>query len=252
MEIKSHRLQKSYKNLHFPLEIWYRIFRYYLPDYEKYKILFICKNFNALIKSLELLPFKFPSKFIRLRYYFIVTRGIYYYGDSENFLIMNLAQRKFDSSIRPIFIARWVFDEMKYFMFTTTFVNEIYHFFQNYCMPIHYVQLENELCFQREIGIIIGRNFDYGNKQKIQWVLNKTYLTNLQNSNFEIKKIFFYNNVLDPNLYIDIYHRIRSISKVSANSFATIFVLKCFLNICIVDVILTHTERNLPNVVYFE
>ena len=58
-------------------EIWYRILRYYLPDYELYKLLFTCKFLNYVVKKLEKLPEKSVGKFKRKTYFLMIKYGRY-------------------------------------------------------------------------------------------------------------------------------------------------------------------------------
>lgn len=229
-----------------PLEVWYIIFRFYLPDYEKYRLLFVCKKFNALIKRIRILPEKFSSKFRQKKYYFVVLNGIYYFGEADSFSIMNIAERKLNSSIRPIYHPKWRFDEKKFFMFSTTIKAEREKFFENYCIPIHYIQLENTISFPRAVGNIIQQNFNYENNRNIRWIHQKrgSTIINFIDSNFEIKNVYFYNKDLDPCEYIEIGRKISKLSRLIANSFATNFVLKCYTNFCIVDVLLAPHDRN--------
>ena len=229
-----------------PLEIWYIIFRFYLLDYERYRFLFVCKSFNALIKRLELLPEHISSKFRRKKYYFIVLNGVYYYGQATSFVIMNFAERRTDKSIRPVYHPRWRFDEKKFFMYATTLTHEIELFFKKYCMPIHYVQLENKIAYPQTVRNIIKQNFDYVSNRKIRWIHQRdSPIINLKHSNFDIKHVYFYNSELQPSDYIEIYNKHKSLTRLIANSFGTNFVLKCYNNFCIVDVLLSSKDRSL-------
>ena len=227
-----------------PIELWYIIFRFYLPDIERYRLLFVCKKFNALIKRLELLPENVTSRFRRKKYYFIVLYGIYYYGQTTSFVIMNFAERKRNVSIPPIYHPKWRFDEKKLFMFTTTNCDEIELFFKKYCMPIHKIQLENRIAYPQAVCNIIKGNFDYERNHDIKWIhKNDSPIINLKNSYFKINKLYFYNRELEPNDYIEIYNKHKSLSRLIANSFGTNFVLKCYNNYCIVDVLLSQKDR---------
>ena len=242
------RNQKRLKNnMNLPLEIWYIIFRFYLPDFEKYRLLFVCKKFNALIKSIESLPSKFKSKFRRKKYYLIVSNRTYFYGESSNFVLV-----KNTSVYKPVYHLRKNFDKNLQFMFTSTKKQEICQFFKTYCMPIHYVQLENTLSYPAEVGTILHDNFCFDNNRKIQWTHdNGSTMINVKNLNFEIKKLFYFNKEISPIEYLEHSRRMSKLPRLSVKSFANIYVLKCFSNMAIIDLILSHREKILPKIVHF-
>ena len=199
-----------------------------------------------MIKRLELLPENIPSKFRRKKYYLVALHGIYYYGQATSFVIMNFAERKRNITIRPIYHPKWSFDEKKLFMYSTKESYEMDRFFQRYCMPIHYIQLENRIAYPRTVRNFIRWNFDYVANRNIRWIHQKdSPLINLKNSNFQIRNVYFYNKELEPVDYIEIYNKHKNLSRLIANSYGTNFVLKCYSNFCIVDVLLSSKDRSL-------
>ena len=73
----------------------------------------------------------------------------------------------------------------------------------------------------------------------------------LQNGSYDIRKIFFYNKEIGYTEYFEAYDRINSLTKLLASSYTIMYVLKCFKNMCIVDVIFSYNEFTLPSMCYF-
>ena len=235
-----------------PLEIWYIIFRYYLPNYERYKLLFVCKIFYALIKRLEKLPTTYPLRFIRNKYYFIISCQYYHFTDARNFV-----KKKDENFVIP-FIAPYTRKKPNNFLFSTSKKANILKLFKKYKFPTHYVQLHDVLSFPSEIGTILIESFrNATNLTPITWILTpnspikrRRKANVLKNEIHQIDKIFFYNRELSPKEFSVISDKILNMSTAFANSYATHYVLKLFTNICIIDTLIPK-EQNFPTIMYF-
>lgn len=222
--------------------------RYYLPDYELYKLLFTCKFLNYVVKKLEKLPEKSVGKFKRKTYFLMIKYGRYFYAEKR--YIARLLLHRMPVNIRQ---------KTPPFLFVTTYKEEMLQFFKLYRMPIHLVILESSLTYPAEIATILKDNFRFKipNKfnvveNKISWIMETdSPVRKLQNGSYDIRKIFFYNKEIGYTEYFETYDRINSLTKLLASSYTMMYVLKCFKNMCIVDVIFSYNESTLPSMCYF-
>ena len=231
-------------------EIWYKIIRYYLPDYELYKLLFTCKFFCYIVKNLEKLAEDSPGKFKRKTYFFMIKYGRYFYAEKRYIVKLLLHQRYININAKQ---------KKPPFLFVTTYKEEMLQFFKVYCMPIHLVILESSLTYPSEITTILKENFRFKipNKydvieNRISWIMETdSPIRKLQNGSYDIRKIFFYDKEIGYTEYFETYDRINSLTKLLASSYTMMYVLKCFKNMCIVDVIFSYSESTLPSMCYF-
>lgn len=232
-----------------PSKYWFYIISNYVPDYERYRFLFVNYEFYCFIKNLEILPKTNFKKFTRQKFYFAIVNDLYFFGDSPR---LNTTYLKRELKITENIILLKYLKPAAKFLFTTTKKEEILQFFKKYSLPIHHIELCDTMTFPKEIGFILQLSYRFSEKTEILWNLrNNSPLKNLRTHVYIIKKIFFYNyDELNPKQYQEIYSRMHSMPKNLANSYASVFVLKCFKNMCIVDIIMTLKERKLPQIVF--
>lgn len=237
--------------MYLPLRYWFYIIKNYLPNHERYRFLFVNYDFYCFIKKLEKLPKTDSSKFSRKKFYFVCKNDFYFFGDSIQFSIGNTVKNQFQIN-NNILILKYLFKPEAKFIFGTANKQEIIKFFRNYSMPIHHLELCDTLTFPKEIGYILRDFYRFSPTLQILWILGKdSPLKYLRNQSYIIKKIFFYPKEIKPDVYAEIYDRIYSLCKLLARSYATFFVLKCYDNLCIVDIIQSNTERMLPQIKFF-
>ena len=239
-----------------PLELWYIIFRFYIPNYERFKLLFVCKAFYLLIKRLETLYFSYPLRFIRNKYYFLISQQYYHFTDARNFFI------KKDENIVIPHVTPYTRQKPNYFLFSSSKKHDIVKLFEKYEFPIHYVQLHDVLSFPPEIGNVLLKSFRYKSENlRMLWILThnspikrkrktKPLVLRYSHEKHQINKLFFYQQELSPKEFNDISNKMLNMPTQIANSYTTHYVLKSFKNICIIDT-LTYQERCLPHVVLF-
>ena len=225
-----------------PIELWYIIFRFYLPNYERFKLLFVCKSFYALLKRLDRLPLTYPLRFIISKYYFLISQQYYHFTDSRNFFI------KKDENIVIPHVAPYTRQKPQHFLFSTSKKQDIVKLFEKYEFPIHYIQFHDVISFPPEIGNILLKNFRYtSNNPPIVWVLShnspikrtrksKPIAYKYSEEKHQIDKIFFYHQDLLPKEYTEISDKILNMPKHVANSYATHYAIRSFRNVCIIDV----------------
>ena len=144
------------------------------------------------------------------------------------------------------------------FMFSSNRKLEILDFLKKYCMPIHCIVLESCLSFPTEVGKILAANFRFKipstydiMENRIIWKLDQdSPFHKLRGTFFNIRQIIFYNKQIDCTEYFEIYGRIHSLSRQLASSLAVMYVLKCYLNITIIDVIYAYNEPAIPVILY--
>ena len=238
-----------------PDDLWLKIFMHYLPEYQYYCLLFVCKKFYQIVRHLEKLTVKSQRRFKRKKYYFLIRYGFYYYGDSNYFSKVNQVESQLLPNGWRVNCAT-KFQTAAKFVFTSTRKDEILLFFQKYCMPIHCIVLENVQTYPNELGEIISKCFRYKipstlnvMENRIIWRLEQdSPIRNLRPTFFYITKIYFYNCEISCAEYLEIHERINSLSRLLASSHTMMYVLKCFKNICIVDVIFSYNESIIPSI----
>ena len=241
-----------------PNEIWSRIFKHYLPYYELYRLLFVSKSFYKLVVLFESFSDNSPKHFNRRKkFYFFIKYNMYFFLDSSNFAKSDYVHSRLSNNGWHVRMEQDLQTDAK-FMFSCTRKSEILNFFKKYCMPIHCIVLENNQTFPTEVGTILATNFRFKipstydiMENRIIWKLeHDSPLYKIRGTFFNIRQIIFYNKQIDCTEYFEIYDRINSLSRQLASSLAVMYVLKCYLNITIIDVIYSYSEPAIPLILY--
>ena len=195
-----------------PNEIWFRIFKNYLPYYEIYRLLFVSRSFYKLVTLFESFTNNSPNHFSRRKkFYFFIKYNMYFFLDSSHFAKSDYVHSRLSHDGWHVRMKQDLQTDAK-FMFSSNRKLEILDFLKKYCMPIHCIVLESCLSFPTEVGKILAANFRFKipstydiMENRIIWKLDQdSPFHKLRGTFFNIKQIIYYNIQITCTEYSEI------------------------------------------------